>query len=280
MSAARLAVLGSPIRHSKSPVLHAAAYGVLGLDWEYGRAEVGSGELAAFLDGLDASWRGLSLTMPLKAEVIPLLDEVGPVARATGAVNTLRFSDEGRRIGFNTDVGGIVAALRESGLERVREGVLIGGGSTAGSAVAALAELGAEAVRVHVRSPERAAEVLRIGRELGLRMSAHPIDGIEDAPAADVVVGALPGGTDLGLRPSEALLASTLFDVAYDPWPTTLAAQWSDAGSPVVDGILMLLHQAVLQVRIFVGGEPNTPLPDEGRVLEAMRIALREVAGR
>lgn len=280
MSETRLAVLGSPIAHSKSPALHRAAYRALGLDWSYDAVEVPAGTLAGFVDAMDASWRGCSLTMPLKYELMPLLDETDATARATGAANTLRIADDGRRLGFNTDVGGIVAALRESGLAGVRSGVVIGAGATAGSAIAAFAELGAETVRVFARDPARAAETARIGRSLGLAVDVLPLAGLADAAGADATIGTLPGGVELGFAPSAALRASTLLDVAYDPWPSGLARHWIAAGSPVVDGLLMLLHQAVLQVRVFVAGDPAAPLPDEAAVVDAMRAALTAAAGR
>ncbi|HET8778877.1 MAG TPA: shikimate dehydrogenase, partial [Agromyces sp.] len=154
----RLAVLGAPIAHSKSPGLHRAAYRRLGLEWEYSAIELRGNDLAEFVGGLDASWRGLSLTMPLKQDVLPLLDDVDELARLTGASNTVLF-DGGTRRGFNTDVGGIVRALAEAGCERIGHGVLIGGGATAASALAAMAELGAESVRVFLRRPEAGATI-------------------------------------------------------------------------------------------------------------------------
>ena len=270
----RLAVLGSPIAHSKSPALHRAAYARLGLDWDYTSVEVDGGRLSEFIHSLDPSWRGLSLTMPLKQDVIPVLDEIDELATLTGAANTVLF-DGGRRHGFNTDVGGIVRALGEVGFERMRRGALIGGGATAASALAAMAELGANDVRVVLRRPEAAHVLIDIGHRLGLIVEALPIRDLVALEDADLVVSTVPGGSDLGAAPSAGLMRrALLFDVAYDPWPTTLAAQWLAAGGTVVDGLGMLLHQALLQVRVFVAGDPFTPLPDEASVLAAMRDSL------
>lgn len=147
----RAAVLGSPIAHSLSPVLHNAAYRALGLDdWEYGRFELDEAGLPDFLAGLaPGTWAGFSLTMPLKRAVIPLLDEVSETALAVDAVNTLVFEADGRRTGDNTDVLGLVAALRERGIERVPSAAVLGAGATASSALAALARLGAEQITVY-----------------------------------------------------------------------------------------------------------------------------------
>jgi shikimate dehydrogenase len=270
----RLAVLGAPIAHSKSPGLHRAAYRQLGLDWEYSAIELRGNELAEFVGGLDESWRGLSLTMPLKQDVLPLLDDVDEVARLTGAANTVLF-DGGTRRGFNTDVGGIVRALAEAGCGRIGRGVLIGGGATAASALAAMAELGGTSVRVFLRRPEAGAAIVAFGSELGLTVDVAQQADFGAVTRADLVVSTVPGGTDLGVAASGDLVESAvLLDVAYSPWPTPLAARWLDGGGTVVDGLGMLLHQALLQVRIFVNGDPTAVLPDEEAVLSVMRGSL------
>lgn len=272
----RLAVLGSPIAHSKSPALHRAAYARLGLDWEYSAIEMDGARLAHFVDGRDESWRGLSLTMPLKQDVLPLLEHVDELARLTGAANTVLFDDDGVRRGFNTDVGGIVRTLREVGIDRVGRGVLVGGGATAASALAAMAELGAVRADVLVRRPDAVQHLVELGAALGVIVVPAPITALGDAVHADLVVSTVPGGAELGVAASEVLMrVAPLLDVAYSPWPTTLAAQWYAAGGTVVHGLGMLLHQALLQVRVFVAGDPSIELPDEPNVLAAMREALR-----
>jgi shikimate dehydrogenase len=270
----RLAVLGSPIAHSKSPGLHRAAYRLLGLDWEYSAIEMRGEGLGDFIDGLDASWRGLSLTMPLKQDVLPLLDEVEELAVLAGAANTVLL-DAGRRRGFNTDVAGIVRALGEAGVTRVHRGVVIGGGATAASAVVALAELGAAHVRVLVRRPGAASALVLLGTRLGLVVDEGRIDDLGQVEDAELVVSTIPGGTELGVAAFDRLMGgAALLDVAYDPWPTPLAAGWIAAGGTVVHGLGMLLHQALIQVRIFVNGDPLAPLPDEDAVLAVMRETL------
>ena len=197
MQRRRLAVLGSPIGHSRSPALHRAAYAQLGLDWEYTAVEIDGPGLGAFIDGLDASWRGLSLTMPLKQDVLPMLDEVDELVRLTGAANTLLL-DGGIRRGFNTDIGGIVRTLTEAGVHEVRHGVLVGAGATALSALAAMARLGARDVRVLVRRPGAGATIVELGHRLGVTVEESPIAALADAGSpADLVVSTLPGGAEI-----------------------------------------------------------------------------------
>jgi shikimate dehydrogenase len=273
-SLTRLAVLGSPITHSKSPALHRAAYRVLGFDWEYSAIEMRGEGLRAFIDGLDGSWRGLSLTMPLKQDVLPLLDDVDETAVLTGAANTVLFED-GRRHGFNTDVAGIVRALGEAGVSTVDRGVVIGGGATAASSLAAMAELGATHAQVLVRRPGAASDLLELGGRLGLRVDEGRIEELAHVRDAELVVSTVPGGTDLGIAASDGVMqGGVLLDVAYDPWPSPLAASWIAAGGTVVPGLGMLLHQALIQVRIFVHGDPLVPLRDEDAVLSVMRETL------
>ncbi|WP_157413745.1 shikimate dehydrogenase [Agromyces allii] len=270
----RLAVLGKPIAHSKSPGLHRAAYRRLGLDWQYDRIEVDGAGVGEFVTGRDDSWRGLSLTMPLKYDVVPVLDELDAIARITGAANTVLF-DSGRRLGFNTDVGGIVRSLGEAGVDQARTAIVIGGGATAASALVALAELGVAHVRLLLRRPEAGAALVELGRSVGVRVTPEHIGELAGAEPVDVVVSTLPGGTDAGVAASDALVGGALLlDVAYAPWPTPLASQWLATGGRVIDGSGMLLHQALLQVRVFVGGDPTVPLPDEHDVLAVMRESL------
>ncbi|MBB2966640.1 shikimate dehydrogenase [Leifsonia aquatica] len=266
-----LAVLGSPIAHSKSPALQKAAYGVLGLDWSYEPIEVTEDALADFVDGLGEEWRGLSLTMPLKKAVLPLLTEIDRVAEQTGAANTVLFDGESVR-GFNTDVAGIVRALAGAGVASAHHVHILGGGATAASALVAAAELGAERVDVHVRDLTRSVWLEPLAHELGLMVRLRSLaqaDRSLDIP--ELVISTLPGGT----RPEVLYTDSTrrravLLDVAYEPWPTPLASAWGAVGGTVVSGLSMLVHQALLQVRIFVSGDPLEPLADEDAVLAAM----------
>lgn len=282
-AARELAVLGSPIAHSLSPALHSAAYRALGLDWRYSSREVKPGELAGFIEDLGPEWRGLSLTMPLKHEVLPLVTDLDRVAKLTGAANTVLLGEDGGRrtlFGFNTDVVGIVRALAENGTTSASHVRIIGGGATASSALMAAAEVGAETVDVLVRTPSKAAPLVALGRSLGVVVTVSDITARVAGPgAADLVISTLPGGAQLDVAlPDELRRSAVLFDVSYSPWPSALAQSWLDASGTVVSGLPMLLHQALVQVRIFVAGDPFEPLPDEDAVLAAMRAALDEAA--
>lgn len=271
----RAAVLGHPVAHSLSPVLHRTAYAALGLaDWEYQLHDVDEDALAAFLAGLDDSWAGLSLTMPLKQVSLALADHVEPLAEVVGAVNTLLRSPGGLLIGANTDVHGIAASLREVSTAeyRYRRAVVVGGGATASSTLAALGELGIHDAVVLARSLARAGAVRRAATRMGVQPQYLPLadPSVPDLlRTADLVVLTLPqhAAAPLAehlqghrLRPEQVLL-----DVVYAGWPTTMAAAWSTAGGAIAPGHLMLLHQAGEQVRLMTGHDAP---------VEAMRTAL------
>lgn len=271
----RLAVLGSPIEHSKSPQLHLAAYRVLGLDWAYERIELGVDELEGFVSGAGAGYRGFSVTMPLKAELLRLSAETDAVARLTGAANTAIGMASGAISVFNTDVAGIVRALEVNGLQQARHAVLLGAGATAASALAALAELGVETVDLRLRDPKKAGALISLGRELGLMVLVDQLNpGLAEqrVESADVLLSTLPAHVVDPWVQEYAGIAPVVLDVAYEPWPSALAT--ANAAGTVVSGLEMLLQQALIQVRIFVAGDPFAELPDEAGVLAAMRGAL------
>jgi len=270
----RLAVLGQPIAHSRSPEIHTAAYRVLGLDWAYGRHEVGEGGLRDFVGGLDDSWRGLSLTMPLKPEALELVDAASELARATGAVNTVVITDAGMS-GHNTDVHGVSEALRSAGVGRLDTALVLGAGATAASVIAALSVLGARTVAVSARRREQIEELEPLAAAVGVRIEPREWGDLEVAAAASAIVNTVPGGAAGALEfPEATRRAVPLLDVVYDPWPSRLAASWLDVGGTVVSGLEMLVHQAVAQVRLFLFGTASIALPREDVVLEAMRRAV------
>ncbi|WP_393085600.1 shikimate dehydrogenase [Streptomyces sp. LN704] len=272
--ARRAAVLGSPIAHSLSPVLHRAAYRELGLDdWSYDRFEVDEEALPGFLEDLGSEWAGLSLTMPLKRAVIPLLDGISGTAASVEAVNTVVLTDDGRRVGDNTDIPGMVAALREHGIEQVESAAVLGAGATASSALAALARICTGEVVAYVRSAERAAEMRQWGERLDVTVRIADWADAERALRAPLVIATTPAGATDVLAAAVPERPATLFDVLYDPWPTELAARWSAYGGAVVGGLDLLVHQAVLQVEQMTG---RSPAP-----LGAMRTAGEHaLAGR
>ncbi|MEV6050150.1 shikimate dehydrogenase [Streptomyces sp. NPDC052107] len=264
--ARRAAVLGKPIAHSLSPVLHRAAYDELGLtDWSYERFEVDEAGLPGFVEKLGPEWAGLSLTMPLKRAVIPLVDEISETAASVDAVNTVVFAEDGRRIGDNTDIPGMMAALREHGIEQVDSAAILGAGATASSALAALARICTGEVVAYVRSEARAAEMRQWGERLDVEVRTADWADAEQALRAPLIIATTPAGTTDALATAVPERPATLFDVLYEPWPTELAARWSMFGGAVVSGLDLLVHQAVLQVEQMTG---RSPAP-----LDAMRRA-------
>ncbi|MDX3518730.1 shikimate dehydrogenase [Streptomyces scabiei] len=250
----RAAVLGSPIAHSLSPVLHRAAYAELGLtDRTYDRFEVDEEALPGFVEQLGPEWAGLSLTMPLKRAVIPLLDEISETAASVETVNTLVFEEDGRRVGDNTDIPGMVAALRERGIEQVESAAVLGAGATASSALAALARICTGEVVAYVRSEARAAEMRQWGERLEVEVRTADWAEAGRALSAPLVIATTPAGATDALSGAVPEMPTTLFDVLYHPWPTELAARWSAYGGAVVSGLDLLVHQAVLQVEQMTG---------------------------
>ncbi|MHA3724569.1 shikimate dehydrogenase family protein [Leucobacter sp. HY1910] len=288
MPATQLAVLGHPIAHSKSPVIHRAAYRELGLDWRYSAIRCAEASLRALLAGRGPEWRGFSLTMPLKDEAHALAHTLDASARESGVANTL-LRVAGGWAAFNTDVEGLARAISRTGLDATRT-VVLGAGATAGSAVLAARSLGARRVTVLARRIEAARALAErfdggAGPAGSLTVSAgvltadHPgsAGAAVAAPLAGepptLVISTLPGH---GVDWSELAVpagSAPLFDVAYNPWPSAGARVWRAAGGAAHSGIDMLVEQALIQVRIFVQGSPDTPLPDEDRVLAAMREA-------
>ncbi|GAA2387472.1 shikimate dehydrogenase [Nonomuraea africana] len=258
----RAAVLGSPIAHSLSPYLHRAAYQAMGLTgWTYEAHECDEARLPALLDAAD--WAGLSLTMPLKRAVLPLLDTVSDLAVEVGGANTVVFTD-GVRHGDNTDVYGIERALAEAGVPAPGSALVLGAGATAASALAALRNLGLRTATLVARDPARAGETIEVAERLGVALAVETFDKLEALLDVDLVVSTLPGGAADSFAGQLARVPA-LFDVVYAPWPTRLAAAVEAGGGKVVGGFPMLLHQAVRQVELMTG-RGDVPV-------EAMRAA-------
>jgi shikimate dehydrogenase len=270
----RAAVLGSPIKHSLSPLLHGAAYQALDLHgWHYDEIECDELGLPRLVDGMGPEWVGLSLTMPLKRVALTVADEVSPLAQAVGAANTLVFpaaGPAGGRQAHNTDVVGVVAALQEAGLTRIDQAVILGAGGTAQSALAAVRELGHQSPIVLVRNLARTGELRETAERLQMRPTIS--DGLftEPLPAANLVISTLPGGVADPLSSTRWQPGTMVLDVVYAPWPTPFARSALAVGCPVVSGLTVLLYQAVAQVELMTGH----PGP-----VEAMRTALVAAVG-
>jgi shikimate dehydrogenase len=279
----RAAVLGSPVAHSLSPVLHTAAYAALGLDgWSYTAIECDEAGLPALLASCGPEWAGLSLTMPLKRAVLPLLDRADPVAVEVGGVNTVVF-EGGARHGYNTDVSGMVAALAEAGVAAQAGVTVLGAGATAHAALAALREAGLASAEVLVRDRARAGDLLATANRLGVRVELRPFGA--GVRSGDLLVSTVPAGAadfyaERTWRHSPGPAA--VLDVVYDPWPTPLAQAAARSGAVVVSGFDLLLHQAARQVELMTGIRP-APLEQmraAGQAELARRSAVQFSAGR
>ena len=265
----KAAVLGKPIAHSLSPALHRAAYAELGFtDWTYELVECDEAGLPGYVESRGPEWAGLSLTMPLKRTVLPLLDHVDHMAAATGGANTVVFRPEGR-YGYNTDVQGIVDALTEAGVTAPGAVAIIGAGATACSALAAVGELGAPGAEVFLREPARAAALQATADRLALRIRLRPLEDLKQGEAVppDLLISTVPAGA-ADFYAERAVLSPTppmaVLDVVYHPWPTPLAQAAAAVGASVASGFDLLLHQAAAQVELMTG----KPAP-----LAAMRAA-------
>lgn len=268
----RAAVLGSPIAHSLSPVLHRAAYAATGLDWRYDAIECDEAGLPALLTRVrsEPGWRGLSLTMPLKIAAVPLVDAFDHEVDIVGALNTIIVSpQEGRPahlMGHNTDVAGIVAAVMESGVQKVNGAVVLGAGGTARAAVAALAAFGLDGVIVAARDLSRTEGLVRMGKRLGIEVEGAPWSALPaELRVTDLVISTTPdGATDALAAPGIWPAGVPLVDVLYQPWPTELARYAALRGSVVVGGMAVLASQAAEQFALMSGLAPAR---------EAMRAA-------
>ncbi|MGR6318621.1 shikimate dehydrogenase [Micromonospora soli] len=263
----RAAVVGKPIAHSLSPVLHEAGYAAVGLTgWSYTRIECAADELAGLVAGLGPEWAGLSVTMPGKEAALAVAGEVSPVAAAVGAANTLVRRPDGTWYADNTDVTGMVDVLTAIGCAAGATVTVLGAGGTARAAIAAAARIGAADVTVVARRPEAVDELRPVARAVGVPLAGADWDGAPAHARADLVISAVPKGVADPLaghfdwRPE-----SVFFDALYDPWPTPLAAAALAAGCRVVSGLDLLLAQAGGQFAQFTG----VPAP-----VDAMRAAL------
>lgn len=264
-------MLGSPIAHSLSPVLHRAAYAALGLDWDYEAVECAEPSLATELTRLAGADRppyaGVSLTMPLKQAALALVDEVEPLAAALGAVNTVAFEEPGsvgngsptrRMMGHNTDVTGLVTAVEEAGFAAGLPALaILGGGGTARAAIGAAARMGASDCHVLIRNATAGPALVAVGERVGVRVRPAPWPRtIHDVPQVPLVVATTPAGATDALAASGWPGDVALVDVLYAPWPTTLAEAARRAGATVVGGLAVLVGQAVEAVALMSGLVP------------------------
>lgn len=281
------AVLGSPISHSLSPALHRAAYAVLDLDWQYSAIECDEARFPTFFDGLTDEWMGLSLTMPLKEIAFVVVEDVDPVARTVGSINTIYRVDAergGSWAAANTDVVGMVRSLREAGVEAADSATILGAGATARSAVAALVRLGVRRLNVHARRREAGESVADLAGSWGIE--ATVADLTPSTMVGDVLISTLPADIAAPWADVETGQDTALLDASYHPWPTPLAQAWSRdrPSAAMASGRDMLRWQAVAQVGLMTGrfpgdlGERNGQGADE--LMTQVSTAMAEITSR
>ena len=247
----RAAVLGRPVAHSLSPLLHRTAYAALGLvDWTYDALDIGAEDLPVLLAGLGPEWRGFSVTMPCKQAAVDVADVVEPLPRLLRAANTLVRTDAGWRA-ENTDVIGLGMALQLAGVDEVGSAAIVGAGGTAAAAAVALASLGARQVEVVVRDPARASGLGRVLDALDVPVTVSRLT--ETALDASLVVSTVPISAQAEVVALPWRAGQTVLDVLYAPWPTPLAQRVTEAGGVVAGGLDVLFWQATAQVELMTG---------------------------
>lgn len=253
-------VIGSPIRHSRSPALVNAAFAAAGLDWTYAAFEVAPGAGADAVAAMRAlGLGGLSVTMPHKHDVIAALDRLTPAAAALEAVNCIAW-DGPELVGHNTDGDGLVASLAADGVAiRDRRCVVLGAGGAARSVISSLAQAGAAEVVVVNRTNAKAASAAALAGPAGR------VGGIGEVATAELVVnatsvgmGSPPGATGpLPLDAGELHPGQVVVDLVYLPEVTPLLAAAERAGARAVGGLGMLVHQAAIAVELWTGSTPD-----------------------
>lgn len=238
------AVLGSPIKHSLSPLLHLLAYEHLGLDGRYEALEVGSDQLAAFLQRTDKNC--LSLTMPLKEEALLLASVISPISLSVSSGNTLTLQ-EGKWSLTSTDVAGFEHSLKFNKVEGINSVLILGAGATARAAVACLSTIAKE-IKVVSRNQARQDAM---NRASSIPLTYLPWQFTDEINSSDLVINTTPLDAAEYFLPSISEPKGVLFEVLYNPWPTQLSKVWAESGAQVIDGLELLIHQAISQVGIF-----------------------------
>lgn len=282
MTERKLAVIGSPIAHSRSPLIHRAAYEALQLDWSYDRFDVTEAGFEQFMNHLSDDFLGLSVTMPLKRLAHALAQERDIFARETGVANTLLRTEQGWAA-FNTDVRGAAAVIESMHLGSSSRALILGAGATAQSMVTVLAHLGFSRLDVLARRAEQLAQLKDFAIRYQRDVQPHTLPALASRDLSnlirhtDIVINTLPGdaSAQIGIAATDAR-QTALFDINYDPWPSPLCQLWSSVESQHADGLELLVQQAVYQIRIFLSGDPTQAIPREAEVIGIMRAASME----
>lgn len=264
----RGAVLGYPIDHSLSPILHNSAFKLLGISGSYSAIEVKSGQLQKFIEERGGEFDYLSLTMPLKEEALDLEIGIDELGRRIQSLNTL-IKKESTWSATSTDGSGFVKALANAGYSRFEKVLILGAGGTARAVAGALDEI-AESVDVMRRSARRSPAIAACFQKIECNFLEW--DDLADLSGYDLVVNTTPSGAaDLVAENLPRQVDGLLFDVLYKPWPTLLARRWSDAGGKTVSGYELLLYQGIDQLDLVTDLEVAP-------IAQRLRIALTNAA--
>ncbi len=259
----KLAVIGDPIQHSLSPVVHGAALEALGIPYTYQKVQVKKGELKEFLSyAKKEGLTGFNLTMPHKVDILPYLDEIEENAAQIGAVNTVKMQD-GRLLGFNTDGGGYGEALRRAGYGFAGKRVLIlGAGGVVRTLAFQAANNGAKEIRILNRTVEKAEEVCRLVQQMTSAVAESWTDEtlFKGCQNCDIFIQATPLGMHGAERDFEDLSflsalpkTALVSDLIYNPPSTKLLTRAKQEGLATLNGLGMLIYQALLADRIYTG---------------------------
>jgi len=240
-------VLGSPIAHSLSPLLHNTVYEYLAIEASYAAYEVASGNLRNFLENDGSSLNCLSLTMPLKEEAMTIADSITDLSRTIQSGNTLH-KENGLWNLTSTDVDGFTRALSFNNRDAKGDVLILGAGATARAVVAACQGV-SDTVTVINRNPDRQAQVIQAAPAMKMEFLAW--DSQISFNEFDLIVNTTPGDSAAHFANKIGSAKATFFEVLYNPWPTQLLIHWRKAGGYGIDGLDLLIHQAISQVEIF-----------------------------
>jgi shikimate dehydrogenase len=266
----KMGVLGKPISHSLSPVLHRRAYEILGIAAEFSAYEIDETNYFEFYkNAQDSGWRGLALTMPLKEIALGFADRIDPLAKQIRSINTIIFESTGS-IGLSTDMLAFKNLLKPYFGKKI---AILGAGGTARAAIGALNGTGSQ-VTVLTRSTIRHDQLHNAAHSLELDFMSW--SGFEEIQDRDLIISTTPAGATDGLN----LLTTSadFFEVTYHPWPTELAKRYQNLGRQVIGGLTLLVEQALYQIQYFAAAQlPNNKLTSEQ--FDQLRVELTE-AGR
>lgn len=267
MGQAYAEVIGDPIKHSKSPLIHGFWLKKLGILGDYRTQHVLAEGLADYFETRrnDPNWRGCNITIPHKIAALDHVTDPGGIRSSIGAINTVFRDDKGALVGTNTDAAGFFAPISEDEWAH-RDAIVIGAGGAARAILFALAQADIGSVTILARSPLKAAALLS---HFGLKGQVLKMDA--PLPPAELLVNSSPLGMtgqppleiDLSVLPENAVV----YDIVYSPLETQLLAQARNLGLDVVDGLDMLIGQAAFAFELFFGQAPPADCEDELRAL-------------